>query len=111
MLWTRKEKMHTETLSPVVVAESLQHSRMAGLIQVCRPDWSANMACHSARVLITQGIREYREVSHLSDYIVYLGTQLAEHANTLENAQELSMSCELEVRGWAEYWQRFCQMS
>lgn len=37
MLWTRKEKMHTETPSPVVVVELLQHSRMAGLIQKLPP--------------------------------------------------------------------------
>ena len=110
MQWTKKKKTNTEIPSPVVEVKSLQHSRMAGIIQVCRPDWSANMACYSAQVLITKGVREYREVGHLRDYMVYLGLQLAEHANTLESAQELSLSCELEVRGWAEYWQRFCRM-
>ena len=111
MQWMRAVKSKPQTTPPVISSELVQYSRLAGLIQVCRPHWSARIACRSAKRLVDEGVTEFREVGMLSDYMVYLDTQLARHvkAPLLESEAEPGQeaACSLEVRGWAEYWQRF----
>lgn len=88
-----------------------QLSRFAGLVQVCRPDWSTRVACHVAQILIEEEVRAFREVGSLADYLSYLDTQLLRHTEGCAGVPLLADSCELEVQGWSVYWQQYRKMA
>lgn len=88
-----------------------QLSRFAGLVLLCRPDWSASVACHVAHILIEQKVREFREVGSLADYLNYLDTQLLRYTEACMGVPLRVESCELEVLGWSGYWQQYRKMS
>ena len=82
-------------------------ARFAGLIQVCRSHWSAGVSCQVAHTLMDAGVKEFREVDYLPDYLAYLETCIAQFEHVNYGGQVPTMICETEVRGWADYWQSY----
>jgi hypothetical protein len=82
-------------------------SRLAGMIQVCRPAWSTGVTCHAARMLLEEGVREFREVDSLSAYLRYLESVLLRYSEKFREEVVAGDACELEVKGWFVYWKLY----
>lgn len=93
--------------SRAVSAGNSHTSRLAGMIQVCRPSWSAGVTCHAARTLLNEGVREFRAVDTLAGYLSYLETELLRYTESSPDAPLLGDACELEVKGWFVYWKLY----
>lgn len=78
--------------------------RLAGMVQLCRPNWSVTSACRAAQQLIGIGIAEFRGTGSLADYLVYLELLLARYARPMYGESQSKMDCEREVKAWAEHW-------
>lgn len=85
--------------------ETAMHGSLAGMIQVCRPSWSATKACQVAMLLNGHGVREYHEGGNLVEYLIYLETELARHEKEYDSALPHARACEMTVHKWAVYWQ------
>ncbi len=99
-----------ETSGAVTLLASRQlreTGRFAGLIQVCRPNWSAGISCQVALTLMDAGVKAFREVDFLPDYLAYLESCISRLDHINYDAELPMMICEIEVRGWADYWQSY----
>ena len=85
--------------------------QLAGMIQICRPDWSAKDAWYAARLLSEQGLVEFSGKGAITDYLAYLDTRLTGFAHQHFAEQESRIASQSEVQCWAERWQHYRKMS
>lgn len=85
--------------------------RLAGMIQVCRPNWSTDAAWYAAQLLSEGGVEAYRGRGALTDYLAYLDAELTVFARDHFADQILSVASEQQLQRWAERWQQCRKMA
>jgi hypothetical protein len=85
--------------------------RLAGMIQVCRPNWSTDAAWYAAQILGECGVEAYRGRGSLTDYLAYLDAELTGFAHDHFAEQIVSIASEQQLRRWAERWQQCRHMT
>ncbi len=85
--------------------------RLAGMIQVCRPDWSAETAWYAAQLLNEEGVTRQHAAASLTDYLAYLDSRLTRFAQHHFAEQEITVANELELQRWASRWQHYRDMA
>ena len=85
--------------------------RLAGMVQVCRPNWSTDAAWYAAQLLSERGVEAYRGRGALTDYLAYLDTELTAFARDHFAEQIVSVASEQQLHRWAERWQQCRQLA
>lgn len=85
--------------------------RLAGLIQVCRPNWQAESSWHAAEVLSERGLKDMDAFSELKHYLAYLDGELTTYAQHYMGSRMVAVASENELRKWASRWNHYRAMA
>ena len=85
--------------------------RLAGMVQVCRPNWSTDAAWYAAQLLSERGVEAHNGRGSLTDYLAYLDAELTAFARDHFSDEMVSVANEQQLSRWAERWQQCRHMA
>ncbi|MDH5785179.1 MAG: hypothetical protein OEZ16_06155 [Chromatiales bacterium] len=99
------------TTSSKMLSDLVRAGRLAGMVQVCRPQWRAEKAWSVAQLLAGRGVNSYQGRGSLINYFALLDAELNLLSREILSEGATAMADELQIRRWAERWQYFSNMA